>query len=112
MSHLYNNITLTVGNIQGIVYCVNFVWECSRTKLDIMKNFKVNPKYTHFAVRKTTGKIVNGWEQSEDIKFWGKLDLADIFPEAKFSEFKLVTIDRKTAKIDFYRNWDNWEKNI
>ena len=76
------------------------------------KQFKVNPKYVHFAIRKTNGKIVNGWEQSEDINYWSKIDLVYIFPDNKPSEFRIVTIDRKSAKIEFYRNCDNWEKRI
>lgn len=75
------------------------------------KQFTVNKKYVHFAIRKTTGKIVNGWELSEDINHWAKIDLKDIFPDNKFSDFKILTKQYciNTLKLDV-SNWDNWEK--
>ena len=73
------------------------------------KRFKVNSLYRHFAIRKSSGKIVNGWELSEDIKYWGKIDLLDIFPDSKFSEFSIKTV-KTGGNFDFYHNWDNWEK--
>ena len=76
-----------------------------------MKTFKVNPKYVHFAIRKATGKIVNGWEQSEDIKHWSKIDLKDMFPDNKVSEFKVVGKKHCLNQLGIDpMNWDSWEK--
>lgn len=51
--------------------------------------------YTHFAIFKADGKIVDGWDytgiENDDIKYYTKLDLTDNFPEHKISEFKIVT---------------------
>lgn len=71
---------------------------------------RVNRKYTHFAVRKSTGKIVNGWEKGDwdetGDPYFEWLDLSDQFPEAKVKkEFKIV------GKSDKCFNWDNWERN-
>ncbi len=52
---------------------------------------QANLNYVHFAIEISSGKIVNGWEQSEDIKFWSKIDLKDIFPDRKVSEFKILS---------------------
>ncbi len=77
--------------------------------------FKVNPEYTHFAIDKSTGKIVNGWdyeadEDRESIRYYCKMDLEDMFPERKFSEFKVLTT-RSLQKqgIDPF-SWDSWQK--
>jgi len=53
----------------------------------------INKKYTHFAVSKSTGKIVDGWEypksyDMDDIKDFYKMDMADNDRELK--DFKLV----------------------
>jgi len=51
--------------------------------------------YTHFAVRKSDNKIVNGWDykglDNDEIKHWVKLDLIDQFPEEKPSNFRLLS---------------------
>lgn len=77
--------------------------------------FKVDPTYTHFAIDKSTGKIVNGWEYDSDtdresIREYCKMDLEDMFPERKFSEFKVLTT-RSLQKqgIDPF-SWDSWRK--
>lgn len=84
-----------------------------------MKTFKVNSselselsKYVHFAIRKDSGKIVNGWEQSEDIKYWSRIDLRDIFPDDKLSSFKVVGKKHLLSIGIDPMNWDNWEKTI
>lgn len=59
------------------------------------KNFILGEGYTHFAIDKSTGKIATGWEyngvEKEDIQYYSKLDLNDMFPDRKASEFKIVT---------------------
>lgn len=73
---------------------------------------EINPKYTHFAVFKDTGKIADGWEYNgvdiEDIKNFSKIDLKDNYPDNKLSDFKIVTTRGLTTKgIDPF-NSDNW----
>ena len=78
-------------------------------------DFKVNPTYTHFAIDKSTGKIVNGWEYDSDtdresIRYYCKMDLEDMFPERKFSEFKVLTTKSLQKQgIDPF-SWDSWRK--
>jgi hypothetical protein len=74
----------------------------------------VNPKYTHFAVRKSDNKIVNGWEykdlDKEDIKDYFKMDMEDQFPDEKLSNFKILTKSglQKSGINPFdYNNWSN-----
>jgi len=57
----------------------------------------INPKYTHFAVYKSTGKIVDGWEYDNDldkesIKEYCSGDIKDNFPDYKLSQFKVLTL--------------------
>ena len=78
-------------------------------------DFKVDSTYTHFAIDKSTGKIVNGWEYDSDtdresIREYCKMDLEDMFPERKFSEFKILTTKSLQKQgIDPF-SWDNWRK--
>ena len=78
-------------------------------------DFKVNPKYTHFAIDKSTGSIVNGWEYDSDIdkesiREYCKMDLEDMFPERKFSEFRVLTTRYLQKQgIDPF-DWGNWRK--
>lgn len=73
----------------------------------------INPKYTHFAVFKSNGKIVDGWEypdtEPEDIKYYSKMDLNDNFPEYKVNMFKIYTIrGLKNLGIDNPFDSSNW----
>jgi hypothetical protein len=70
--------------------------------------------YTHFAIDKSTGEIMDGWEYEDlepsDIKYYTTMDLKDNFPERRLSEFKIVT--RKSLEkqgIDPY-DTNNWYK--
>lgn len=51
--------------------------------------------YTHYAIRKSDNKIATGWDyrqtDKDDIKYYSKEDLKDIFPDDKPSDFKIVT---------------------
>ena len=77
-------------------------------------SWEVDPAYTHFAVNKNTGKIVNGWEYSPDtdkesISYYCKLDLQDMDYNPK--DFKINTkrfLERQG--IDPF-NSDNWESS-
>lgn len=72
--------------------------------------FKVNKKYTHFAVSKATGKIVNGWETISDIeslKYYAKTDLQDM--DLKPSDYKILSAPAlKQRGIDPF-DWASWE---
>ena len=73
--------------------------------------FKVNKKYTHFAVNKKTNKIVNGWETISDVeslKYYAKGDLEDM--DLKPSDYSILTAAvLKKRGIDPY-SWDSWAK--
>lgn len=79
----------------------------------INEGFKVNPKYTHFAISKLDGKILNGWEypknmDKESIIEYSKSDMTDM--DYKPSEYKLNSLDfLKTKGIDPF-NLENWKK--
>lgn len=73
---------------------------------------KIDPKYTHFALRKSTNKIVNGWEYKDldpqSIAEYVKGDLKDM--DIKPSEVSVLTTKGIKAKnIDLFDS-DNWEK--
>lgn len=87
-------------------------------KLKVMEmekgnSFKVNPKYSYFAISKRTNKIVDGWEIVDDVeslKYYAKIDLKDNYPDNKVSDFKILSAkELKSKNIDPY-NWDNWRK--
>jgi hypothetical protein len=76
-----------------------------------MKKIKINKKYTHFAVRIDTGKIVDGWEYSKDldkesIKEYYKIDMAD--NDRPLKEYKLLTAKYLLSKGTDPFNGDNW----
>lgn len=72
---------------------------------------KINSKYVHFALEISSGKIVNAWEKTEDINFWSKIDLKDIFPDRKLSEFKIYSKKFLISKgIDVFDS-KNWKGN-
>lgn len=80
--------------------------------------FKVDKTYTHFAVRKSDNKIVDGWDyknikdDSASIRQYTKGDLKDHFPESKYSDFSiLTTASLKRKGVDPF-NWDFWAKGI
>lgn len=58
-------------------------------------NENLGEGYTHFAIDKNTGKIVNGWDyngtDNASIKEYCIQDLKDQFPERKANEFKVVS---------------------
>jgi hypothetical protein len=82
------------------------------------KKFVVNPKYTHFAVRKSDNLIVNGWDYNDtdpnEVKMWAKADLQDQFPDCKnvLDEYKVLTSKHLIRNgLDPF-NLDNWAKGI
>ncbi len=59
---------------------------------DLPKNRRANKKYSHFAVRKSDGKIATGWETISDVeslKHFAKQDLKDM--DLKPSDFKILS---------------------
>ena len=76
------------------------------------KEFKVNKKYTHFAVSKKTGKIVNGWETLSDVetlKHYAKTDLEDM--DLNPNDFSILSKEHLIRNNTDPFNWDNWQKN-
>ena len=80
------------------------------------KNFKVDKSYTHFAIRKSNNKIITGWDykglDKEEIIHYSKIDLKDLFPETKLSEFLILSLNTLNKKNINPFDWNNWEKNI
>lgn len=78
------------------------------------KEFKVDPKYTHFAVRKDNNLIVNGWDykgvDKNDIIYYVKMDLNDLFPNNRASDFKVLTIKGLEKQGINPFDWNSWEK--
>jgi hypothetical protein len=72
----------------------------------------IDPSYTHFAIMKSNGKIIDGWDYSgsdvEDIKAFTKQDLIDNFPDNKLSDFKVVTkkgLEKSSINPFDAKNW-------
>lgn len=87
------------------------------------KDFPVDPTYTHFAVRKSNKKIVDGWDYSNlkndtgrgydvaSIKDYTKMDIKDHFPDDKYTDFGIyTTASLRKMNIDPF-NWEYWEKS-
>ncbi len=80
----------------------------------------INKKYTHFAIRKSDNKIVNGWEYDKDldkesILEYCKLDLKDDFPGEKLSNFKILTkasIEKQGINPFDSTNWFKINENM
>lgn len=74
---------------------------------------KINKKYTHFCVQISSGKIVDGWEYSnnydlDDIKYYYKIDMKD--NDRSLKEHKLVdalTLFKKGINPYDGANWSN-----
>ncbi len=73
---------------------------------------EVDNSYTHFAVRKSDGKIVTGWEynglDNDSIKEYVKIDLTDM--GLKPSDFTVLTVNGLNKKgLDPFDS-NNWDK--
>jgi len=85
-------------------------------KPKLNETFEVNPKYTHFAVLKNSGKIVEAWEYGEydsqelksekDWYFFNDLRDNDISPKA------VSIVTKKYLERNGINpfNWENWHK--
>ena len=68
-------------------------------------------KYTHFAVSKKTGKIVNGWETISDVeslKYYAKQDLIDM--DLKPADFKILSAATLKREGTNPFDWNSWAK--
>lgn len=73
-----------------------------------------NKNYTHYAVRKSDGKIVNGWDykgyDKEDLKQYKKdyfdIDLKDM--DYIPSKFSILTRKQLVSKGKNPQDWKNW----
>ena len=76
------------------------------------KKTKIDKKYTHFAISKKDNKIVTGWEyknlDKESIIEYTKLDLMDMFPNNKYSDFKIQSKNLLLNKGFDPFDSDNW----
>jgi hypothetical protein len=81
----------------------------------IEESWEVDPTYTHFAVSKTDGKIVNGWQydaetDKESIAEYCKNDLKDM--DLKPSDYKIATKGFMTKQgVDPF-NTENWKSGV
>jgi hypothetical protein len=95
---------------------IRIINESVKSIIREMSEFKNNNNYSHFAVNKTTGKIVNGWdyagEDPEDLRqfkrdyFINDLIDNDLNPK----EYKIVTdkfLRRQGIDPDDNNNWAN-----
>lgn len=77
------------------------------------RRFKVNPKYTHFAISKTTNKIVDGWDykgmDKESIKFYTAIDLKD--NDRLVKDFRIVGKSKVIKSGIDPMDWNNWGSN-
>ena len=84
---------------------------------DDPKDFRVDPSYTTFAIRRSNKKIVTGWEYKDlkgdpkSIREYTKMDLHDMFPDDKYGDFQVLNkATLKRMGIDPF-NWESWEKH-
>lgn len=89
----------------------------------LSEGFELGKGYTHFALFKDGNKIATGGDYSslydkysksfdtDSIKYYFKIDLKDLFPESKSSDFKIVS--RKYLEKNGIEPSDsnNWYKN-
>lgn len=79
-----------------------------------MRTFKVNKKYTHFAVSNATGKIIDAWEykglDKESIKYYTDMDLKANDHNPK--DFKIIQKDKLIKKGINPMDWANWGNNF
>lgn len=76
-----------------------------------------NKNYTHYAVNKSTGKIVNGWDyrgyESQDLKAFAKdyffIDLADM--ELNPSDYKILGKATLLKRGINPQDWSNWAQS-
>lgn len=88
------------------------VFEGKKSKRKLQESFKNNQGYTHFAVNKATGKIVNGWDYSmedpEDLRQFKKdyfmVDLIDNDLNPK--DYKVLTL-KSLMRMGIDPNDDN-----
>ena len=107
--HKLTENALEVSEKEGVVEMDDYEEIVPKMASGGNTKWKVDPKYTHFAVRKSNGKIVNGWDykntDKEDIKYYSKYDLVDM---GKPSDFKILTASYlKKQGVDPFDS-DNW----
>jgi len=107
--HKLTENALEVSDKEGVVEMDDYEEIVPKMASGGNTKWKVDPKYTHFAVRKSNGKIVNGWDykntDKEDIKYYSKYDLVDM---GKPSDFKILTASYlKKQGVDPFDS-DNW----
>lgn len=75
-----------------------------------IKQISVDKKYTHFAISKETGKIVDGWDykgvDKESIKYYTDIDLKDNDRLPK--DFKIQSKPTLIRSGIDPLNWNNW----
>lgn len=101
---LYGKRGIKIGSIAS--------WYGNKSQAKRGTKFGVNKKYTHFAVNKSTGKIMSGWETISDIeslKYYAKSDLKDM--DLNPNDYKILSKAHLLRMgVDPF-NWDNWQTN-
>ena len=107
--HKLTENALEVSDKEGVVQMDDYEDIVPKMEKGGQNKWEVDPTYTHFAVRKSNGKIVNGWDykdtDKEDIKYYSKYDLVDM---GNPSDFKILTASHlKRIGVDPFDS-DNW----
>jgi hypothetical protein len=76
--------------------------------------FNVSKKYTHFALIKSSNKILTGWEYKNlnpiDIHYYAKMDIEDM--DFNFKDVKILT-SKALIKIGINPfEWSNWNSYV
>jgi hypothetical protein len=82
-------------------------------------NENIDKTYTHFLVDKKSNRILSGWDymglDPESIKEYTRMDIKDMFPDSKLSEFTVVSKDNLKRKgVDPFdeSNWGNEKDSL
>ncbi len=104
----YKTGRVTVKDAKNNTYVVDY------EKLNILQERyePINSSYTHFAVLKSNGKIINGWDyngcDASEIKEYAKEDMKDW--DIDFNNIKVLSrkyLERQGVDVDESDNWTN-----
>jgi hypothetical protein len=101
-------VRITEGMIRSIIR--------ESMKAIIRESFEPDPNYTHYAVNRLTGKIVNGWDYSylednpmQDKEYYFFSDLKDMeLDPRKYQILKRRALELRGVNP---QDWSNWAQN-
>lgn len=78
----------------------------------LKEEMQPDKKYTHYLIRKSDNKILNGWDytgyDTEDIKYYTKIDIADMDINPK--DVKILSkrfLEKSGINPQDWGNWSN-----